>query len=239
MAELGEREALADDRIRSVRHHKQAQITDWVASLRTPVSSMMRPELWRQQLGETVHTAPLCADGQVTIATRTGRVHAFDAASGQPAWTQPLELATTPGDGMAMAAGLLWLPGHDGFLYGIVPQNGALKWRIDIGGKLSSAPLVLDNTLIVSVDVDARDLREGAGQLVAIDTATGRVQHRWPVSQWGIRARPVRAGNHAFVGDRRGQFFLLDLRSGKVDLLFVMAAAFWARPWSMNPAARW
>ena len=220
LAELGEREAVADDRIRSVRHHKQAQITDWVTSLRTPVSSMMRPELWRQQLGEAVHTAPLFTDGQVTIATRSGRVHAFDAASGQPAWTRPLELATTPGDGMAMAAGLLWIPGHDGILYGIVPKNGALKWRSDIGGKLSSAPLVLDNTLIVSVDVDARDLREGAGQLVAVDAATGRVQHRWPVSQWGIRARSVRAGNHAFVGDRRGQFFLLDLRTGKVDLLF-------------------
>ncbi|MCP4212988.1 MAG: PQQ-binding-like beta-propeller repeat protein [Halieaceae bacterium] len=220
MADLGEREAAAEQRIQARQRQKQAGHADWGESLSHSAPSIMRPELWREQLGEAVHTAPLCDGERVYVASRAGRVHAFDRISGQPAWTHPLKLATAPGDGMALAEGLLWVPGHDGYLYTIHPESGALKHRLDLGGKLSSAPLVYNGSLILSLDVDARDLREHAGQLVAIDASSGRVQQRWQVSKWGIRAKPVIIRNHVFVGDRRGRFYLLDLHSGHVHQIF-------------------
>jgi outer membrane protein assembly factor BamB len=214
MAELTEREIAAERRISQAQRQKQKRLKDWVNAWQRPLSSTMRPELWRQKLGQAVSTAPLYAEGQVFVVTRLGQVHAFDAASGHPVWDQPLELGATPGDGMVMAEALLWIPGHNGVLYGVAPKTGALRRQISIGGRLSSAPMVWRNYLILSLDVGEGALARHVGQLARVDIASHYPPHYLPVSKRGIRAQPVRVGDYVFVGDRRGNFFHVDLRTG-------------------------
>jgi outer membrane protein assembly factor BamB len=217
-AELVEREAKADARLGEARKVRQAWLQDWIAVQGSRPSSL-RPELWRRDLGEPVHTAPLCDGSRVYVATQSGRVFALDRNSGEPAWPQPAELGAAPGDGLALAAGCLWIPGHDGALYGLDPASGAGIHRVEIGGRLSSAPLPVKDLLYLSVDVDAPTLRPGAGDVVAVDARRGAVAKRWTVSQRGLRAQPAVWEQGLYVGDRAGGFYALDLPRGRVEAL--------------------
>ena len=182
--------------------------------------SVMRPELWRRALGVAVHTAPVCDDECVYVATRSGQVHAFDLARGDQAWPQPAQLGTTPGDSMLLAAGHLWVPGYDGVLYGLRPAGGAIVYRVVIGGRLSSAPLWADGKLFVSVDVD-KDRWEDkvAGSIVAVDPGSGRLLETWKLSTHGLRAQPVLYEHALFVGDRQGTLHRLDMKRNRAEAL--------------------
>jgi len=218
MAGLEEREAEADVRLETARKKRRIRLRDWLA-LQGSRPSAMRPELWRKELGEQVRTAPLADEERVYVATRGGAVYAFDRESGEPAWPEPAELGSSPGDGLALVAGTLWVPGHDGVLYGLAPGNGAIVHRLDVGGRLSSAPLDSQGCLYLSVDVDARTLRAGAGDVVAVDAAQGKETQRWKVSQRGLRAQAALWNRTLYIGDRGGGFYALDLRQGKVETL--------------------
>ena len=218
LADLTEREVVADVRLTVARQTRHAELQAWISTLRNP-PSVLRPELWRKDLAEEIRTAPLCDGERVYVVTRSGCLHAFACQDGAPVWSQPTALGASPGDGMALAAGDLWVSGHDGVLYGVHPVSGAVRHRIPIGGKLSSAPLVAGDLLYLSVDVDVETLRPGTGDVVEVDAARGEVRRRWQVSQRGLRAQPVLAGHTLYVGDRRGQFYVLNLRRGRVEQL--------------------
>lgn len=175
--------------------------------------------LWRKDLGDEVSTTPLSDGERVYVATRCGQVYAFACADGEPAWPQPVELGASPGDGLALAAGSLWVPGHDGVLYRLDPDQGTIQARIPIGGRLSSAPLFVGGELLLSVDVDLQALHSGHGRLVAVDAGRNHVRRAWQLSDSGLRAAPVVLGKTACVGDRGGRFYAVDLRRDRVEAL--------------------
>ena len=216
MAELMEQQAKVEDRLGATREQRQQRMQTWIAAQQSRASSL-RPELWRRDLKEPVRTAPLVDEQRIYVATKGGRVLAFDRETGEPCWSQPAELGACPGDGLTLTADRLWVPGHDGILYGLDPTSGAVVHRIEIGGRLSSAPLVAGNRLYLSVDVDAQTMRPGAGDVVAVDAVRGALLDRWPVSKKGLRAQPALWGETLLAGDRSGAFHTLDLRSGRVE----------------------
>jgi outer membrane protein assembly factor BamB len=218
LAALEERAAAADARLEAARAGRRAGLQKWIAALHHPPSSL-RPELWRRTLSQETHTAPLSDGQRVYCVTKQGEIFAFAGETGEPAWPRPAELGTAPGDGMALAAGVLWIPGHDGVLYGVDLTAGTLCHRIPIGGRLSSAPLAAGDLLYLSVDVDAETLRAGAGEVVAVDAPRRQVRQHWQVSQHGLRAQPALAGQSLYVGDRSGRLYALDVRRGRVEEL--------------------
>jgi outer membrane protein assembly factor BamB len=187
--------------------------------LRNP-PSVMRPELWRCALGAEVQTAPLCDEQHVYVATRNGEVHALRLADGAAAWPQPARLNTMPADSMLLAAGCLWVGGRDGVLYGLRPSGGAIIHRIAIGGRLSSAPVLVDNLLYLSVDVEKERLEDkAAGSIACIDPNTGQRVDMRRISTHGLRAQPVQYEHALFVGDRQGTLHRLSLRTGISEAL--------------------
>jgi hypothetical protein len=84
------------------------------------------------------------------------------------------------------------------------------------GGRLSSAPLAVEDRLYLSVDVDP-DRLETLGQVVLVDARRGAIHHRWQVSKRGIRATPALAGHHLYVGDRQSGFYRIDVRGDHVE----------------------
>lgn len=218
LAALEEREQGADERLGAVRNLHQDRLRQWVADQKSSLS-MMRPELWRVDLGQPVGTAPLADEDRVYVATKSGRVHSFDRRTGQPVWDPPVELGARPGDGLALADGRLWVPGHDGFLYGLDRESGAVVHRVAVGGQLSSAPVLDGGLLYLTVDVDPANLGPSTGQVVAVDPGRGTLSRRWPVSRRGLRAGPALWDGILYVGDRSGAFFALDLQRGAVESL--------------------
>lgn len=218
LAALTEREAAADARFAKAQQEQYTQRRPVIVAHRSAPSAL-RPELWRVALDEEASTAPLADEQRVYVATKRGRVLAFDQKTGQAAWPQPAELGASPGDGLALAAGCLWVPGHDGTLYGLDPANGAVAHRLPIGGRLSSAPLLAGERLYLGVDVDAATLRPGAGDVVAVDPKRGKETGRWTVSRYGLRAQPALWGQALYIGDRHGGLYTLDLRQGQIEAL--------------------
>lgn len=217
LADLEEREALVEARLEKVRAARRSRLQEWIDAFASAPSSL-RPELWRQFLGDEIRAAPLWdGEGRIYVASQRGRVFAFNTETGEGAWSAPAALGTTPGDGMALTGGTLWVPGHDGVLYGLDPANGSLRWRIEIGGRLSSAPSVAEGVLYLSVDVDAATLRPGAGDVVVVDPACGQIRRRWRVSEHGLRAAPALDGQMLYIGDRSGRFYAVDTRRGCVE----------------------
>ena len=226
MAALEEKEAEIDGRLDQAQRQKRRRISAWVEGmLRAPTSSVMRPELWRRDLEAEVVTRPLLYDDRLYVITRQGWLHAFHRRSGEPLW-EPIALEMTPGDGMAVVDGILWIPSHNGRLYGVELASGRVLSPILIRGKLSSAPLVVEQTLFLSTDVDYRQPDAG-GEIVAVDVRT-RQTRRWRVSQRGLRAGPAWYRGLIFVGDIRGSFYRLDTRTGRVEILWENSGRFTA-----------
>ncbi|GAB4568805.1 MAG: hypothetical protein Kow0047_21860 [Anaerolineae bacterium] len=216
LAELAEREQIADQRVERALSARRSELVGLFRRRAAPPSTL-RPELWRRDLQEEVCTSPL-ADGQrLFMATRSGLVLALNAETGDLLWTQPARLGASAGDGMALAAGILWAPGHDGMLYGLDPDSGDLLTKIELGGRLSSAPLAVGDMLYISVDVDAEGLRPGAGQVVAVDASRAQIYRRWQVSRYGLRAQPTILDGILYVGDRRGDLYIVDTRRSQVE----------------------
>jgi hypothetical protein len=190
-----------------------------VHSLRNP-PSLLRPEIWRRHLPIAGPATPVLAAApggeRLYVAARSGAVYALDAASGESIWPAPVVLPTELGDGLTLAQGALWLPGHDGFLYQLDSASGHLLHRVEIGGRLSSPPLAVGDRLYQSVDV-AADRLGAEGQVVVVDARSGRLLHHWQASSRAIRAQPTLLGHHLFVGDRQSSVAIIDLRRDGVQ----------------------
>ncbi len=222
LGRLLDAENQADQRLGAARRASQETLRGWLASLRS-APSQLRPELWRHKLGQTVATAPLWGDDRVYAATVSGQVQAFDADSGEPAWPQPAELGVQPGDGLALAAGRLWVPGRDGVLYCLDAATGKAHPPIAIGGSLSSAPLVAGQHLLLSTDLRGLDTKPGYGRVVVMDPARGRIALNWPVTtSAGLHAQPAQQGDRLYLGDRKGRVYALSPTSGQVEMLHTL-----------------
>ncbi len=226
MAALEEKEAEIDGRRDQAQRQKRRRISAWVEGmLQGPTSSVMRPELWRSELKAEVATRPLLYGDGVYVITRQGQLHAFHRRTGE-SLGEPVALEMTPGDGMAVVDGVLWIPSHNGKLYGVELASGRVLSPILIRGKLSSAPLVVKQTLFLSTDADYRQPDAG-GEIVAVDVRT-RQTRRWRVSRRGLRAGPVWYRGFIFVGDTRGAFHRLDTGTGRVETLWENSGRFTA-----------
>lgn len=222
LSELMEAENQVDQSLEAARRARQKSLHDILALMR-PAPSQLRPELWSYKLGAEVLTAPLLGDGRVYVATRSGQVQAIDADSGGPAWPQPVELPAPPGDGLALAAGRLWVPGRNGVLYCLDAATGEAQPSIDIGGSLSSAPLVAGQRLLLSTDLRGLDTKPGYGRVVGVDPVRGRIDRDWPVTtSAGLHAQPAQEGDRLYLGDRKGRVYALTPASGRVELLHTL-----------------
>lgn len=222
LSELMEAENQVDQRLVAARRARQKSLHD-ILALMHPAPSQLRPELWSYKLGAEVLTAPLLGDGRVYVATRSGQVQAFDHDNGEPAWPQPVKLPAPPGDGLALAAGRLWVPGRNGVLYCLDAATGEAQPSIDIGGSLSSAPLVVGQRLLLSTDLRGLDTKPGYGRVVGVDPARGRIDRDWPVTtSAGLHAQPAQEGDRLYLGDRKGRVYALTPASGRVELLHTL-----------------
>ncbi len=189
-------------------------------------SSAFRPERWRYALQRQVTTAPLVHEGRLYVAAEDGTVFAFTreapAVQGKEHvrlfWPNPPRLPTRPGLGMAIAAGMLWVPGENGVLYGLRLSDGHIVREVNVGGRLRSAPTVVGGSLYVATDKPRQALRsEHGGRLVRVDPRSGGIVKDVKLGSRGLRARPVRWGEFLFLTDRRNTLYRVDLHLERVD----------------------
>lgn len=166
----------------------------------------------------TVLCSPTVKDGTVYVGSAADALHAFDAATGEPAWefstTSYVPTAPTVVDDRVYAADA------DGVVYAVT-TDGEEAWRHRTGQNLHSrAVAVRDGTVfvgtagnmpaVVSGDTD----KSKAGRVVALDADTG-------TERWSFRgpedwfSGPAVGGNAVYVGNHTGEVFALDADTGE------------------------
>jgi outer membrane protein assembly factor BamB len=173
------------------------------------LESAKAKELWAVPVGSDIVGAPLVHNGQVVITTISGRILAFDAATGKAAWTRE-STATS----MAVPFGETFVACTKQGLESVRHTDGTEAWRWqgvapETGKQASSCglrlPMVSGNRAFVSTsptDVSCIDL-----------------QDRTVVWAWSggddAPGEPVMVGGRVYLGTSKGVVHSLDAASGK------------------------
>lgn len=109
--------------------------------------------------------------GVAVVATFKGKVHAFDARSGEHQWTVDLE--ENPGSAPSAYDGLVYIPVSDGRLLALDSKDGSERWAAKLDNIIHGKPTIHDGVLYVMTSEEA---------LVALDAHTGEIfwTHRHP-----------------------------------------------------------
>lgn len=171
-----------------------------------------RREKLRVRTGGGVVTTPVVVDGKLVAGSRDYLLHAFDAASGAPAWKFSYWFSwieSTP----ALRDGLLYLGGSDyARISAIDPASGRARWSTIVHGLSWGTPLVTDRHVFagtVNQNLPGTLIPHRAG-LLKLDRATGAVQWRLDLPDAaegrfaGFAGGPVLAGNKVVVAGLDG-----------------------------------
>ena len=135
-------------------------------------------ELWRQKIPSLVVTPPLVAGERVFVLAADRTVYAFDAANGRKLWTQQRsgESLLLAQAGLLTAVGDTLLVAQGGRLLGLNPQNGSLRWDVQVasGRGVNEVERLADLVSGVSRVADSVCLRAFQYAVSCVDTRTGR-----------------------------------------------------------------
>ena len=135
-------------------------------------------ELWRQKIPSLVVTAPLVAGERVFVLAADRTVYAFDAANGRKLWTQQRsgETLLLGQAGLLTAVGDTLLAAQGGRLLGLNPQNGSLRWDVQVasGRGVNEVERLADLVSGVSRVADSVCLRAFQYAVACVDARSGR-----------------------------------------------------------------
>jgi len=135
-------------------------------------------ELWRQKIPSLVVTPPLVAGERVFVLAADRTVYAFDAANGRKLWTQQRsgESLLLAQAGLLTAVGDTLLAAQGGRLLGLNPQNGSLRWDVQVasGRGVNEVERLADLVSGVRRVADSVCLRAFQYAVSCVDARTGR-----------------------------------------------------------------
>lgn len=139
--------------------------------------------LWSRDVGAPIRDTAAVYNGRVYFGAYDGRVHALDAATGNPVWS------FQTGGGVAVAPvvdnGVVYIGSTDGVFYALDAATGALRWNYNVGAPiLTSAALSADGQTVFfgAEDLYAYALRTSNGALRWRTRLQGQsLAERWPV----------------------------------------------------------
>ena len=126
--------------------------------------------LWKYDTGDWVQYSPTVGGGMVYFGAPSDgdrKVHAVDAVSGATAWvTEPpfpigAEVTPTVVGSRVYAAGASY-----GEFYALDAATGEEAWKVEVGGYVESAPMVLDGVVYLTVVNHAYALNEMTGEII-------------------------------------------------------------------------
>src|SRR5690606_35191265 len=106
---------------------------------------------WSTALDARIAASPVIAEGVVFVATRDGRVHALDLASGEPVWQYPAEgegIGTVSAD-LAVSEGVLYVGSEEGTFHLIEAASGTALCQVDLATAIVASPIVSEGAVLI------------------------------------------------------------------------------------------
>ncbi|HLU31368.1 MAG TPA: PQQ-binding-like beta-propeller repeat protein [Acidimicrobiia bacterium] len=111
----------------------------------------LETERWSTALDARIAASPVIAEGVVFVATRDGRVHALDLASGEPVWQYPAEgegIGTVSAD-LAVSEGVLYVGSEEGTFHLIEAASGTALCQVDLATAIVASPIVSEGAVLI------------------------------------------------------------------------------------------
>ena len=156
----------------------------------------------------SVFSSPVVQNGVAYIASTDTTLTALDIQRAKILWQVQAADAffSTP----ALVNGVLYIGSLSGAIYAINTQDGFVRWNTQLdtpGAKLWSSPAVANGILVIGAASTLSENPKKAGQVLAYDTATGKLRWRAYIEQGGqagggVWSSPVidTASGTVFVG---------------------------------------
>ena len=149
--------------------------------------------------------SPLATESGVYAPASDGTLFALDL-TGKLRWSYTTEhsLWSTPlTDGLR-----IYQPSMDSRVYALDQESGREIWKTeDLGGAVVGKPALAENGVLY--------VGTFGSEMLAIETSTGQVKWRTPVSDW-VWGGPVLEGDALYFGDLDGNFYALESATGNI-----------------------
>jgi outer membrane protein assembly factor BamB len=172
---------------------------------------------WQTETGSRVSVPPSAGHGLIFQPVGQNQIVALDAADGSERYrvTLPSPVAAPVAVGSVVVAADI-----GGTVTAIVPSDGSVVWRQDVGHPIWAAPAVSETSVIVGTN---------GGDVVALDPATGKIRWRYHVLTV-VRAAPLIAGSFVVTATMAGEVFVLNRTTGDLVDRVALKGAVTASP---------
>jgi len=161
---------------------------------------------WTRRLA-AVFSSPTLAGAAVVIGADDGSVHAFDAMTGAPSWSQRIGVkvratATVSGDS-------LYVAGFDGTTVALRAADGVRGWEHAVGHAVYSSPCVVSGMAVFGCH---------EGHVHGLDLATGAVRFQ-AETRGPVLSSPAAAGARLIASSTDGHLYLIEASGAIVHRL--------------------
>jgi outer membrane protein assembly factor BamB len=114
-----------------------------------------RPDLevvWEQETRDAILSSPAVDGEAVFVASRDGRVRAFDKGLGTPLWPDPIDLGQPVVTSPAVGSGAVVVGSIDGRLAVSDRDSGERRWTRELGAPVAATPVIVGPQVIVATD---------------------------------------------------------------------------------------
>lgn len=172
----------------------------------TGVEKWSTPVTGPGTLSTSLFSSPLVVNNLVYIGSVSGRLSAVNAATGTLVWQFITEDNTPIMSGPTTQNGVIYASSVT-TVYALDARTGALRWEYNTGyPATNSSPTVYDGVLYVNV----QDI-----ELVALDTASGRLLWKLPIQSGAVsaswRSSPVVSNGILYMANTDLNLYAIDL----------------------------
>ncbi len=174
------------------------------AAIKLAWSAQLNPDTKRRGFS----LSPVVFEGKVIATEATGRVSAYDAASGKLQWEKLLDQTISAGAGAGQ--GLVVVGLESGEIVALDVANGSEKFRAPLSSELLSAPQISGGKIVLCTS---------DGKVSAFDAGSG--QRIWsaanniPALTLRGAGRPIIVGERVVVGFSNGHVAVFNVSNGK------------------------
>ncbi|MET8453488.1 serine/threonine-protein kinase [Streptomyces sp. NPDC005209] len=178
-----------------------------------PAMATSSHQPWTYTTGGWVSSAPAVVDGTVYISSDDRKVHALDAATGNPRWAfgtsgiWTLISSTASSSSPAVVDGTVYVGSSGRKVYALDAATGNPRWAHTTGGETGSSPAVVDGTVYIG-SLDEK--------VYALDAATGTLRWAYTTGHM-VSSSPTVVDGTLYIGSHDRKVYALDAATGQAD----------------------
>lgn len=163
--------------------------------------------VWKKPAGTGITSSPAVASTTVYVGSEDGKLYAFKAANGAPAWASPATTGGTIASSPVVDNGIVYVGSEDDKLYAFNAANGAPAW---------ASPAVTGGAIYLSSSAVAQGMVYVGSfddNMHAFDAKTGAAVWTFPTSGM-ISSSPAVAGGTVYFGSEDHKVYAVNAVNG-------------------------